>query len=118
MKGFNLINKDSVIHVYPYGEWSESDNHIEKTIFTPTYDKFKGGDIYFRPSQNGKGVRVQVFTGEGSNFYDQNFGAGTRHFYATVVDINELINYCYKNNSELFQSLKATLKEIVGATIN
>lgn len=111
-KGLALVNENSKVYHYKYGNWNESDFHIEKTIFSPTHHKFSNGDIYFRPSQNGKGVRVQVFTGEGSNFYDQNFGAGTMYWNAKVVDINELINVANRNSPDAFQALKKLLGDM------
>lgn len=107
-KALELINKNTIIHSYRFGEWGESDNHIEMPIYSPTSHSFGKGDIYFRPSENGKGVRVQIFDGEGTNFYDQGFGSGIRHWNASVVDINNLVNVVSKY-PDVFNVLQSIL---------
>ena len=110
-EGLKLINNNSGVILCKYGRYNETDHNISITTYSPEYDKFSKGDIYFRGNPNKQAVRVQVFNGQNDNFYDQNFGAGSRTHGALVVDISRLLGIAEKNYPDLYDRLKIAVKK-------
>jgi hypothetical protein len=97
----NNISEQSTVYVFTKtGEYSENNYEISKTIFSPSYSMNPHkGDIYFRFNPKNKNVRVHIFDGTRTKFYDQDFGAGNESYGCSFVDINKFINHLIINKS-------------------
>ena len=110
----NLVSEDSIIFDCNFKDWGETNHIIKKTIFNvgDKYQSFNKGDIYFRA--NGKSIRVHIFMGTKTSFFDQDFGAGEIEHKAIYIDVNLLVQYTQKNTPKLFRRLCEVIQKKTG----
>ena len=105
----SISNKSNILH-YKRGDWNETKFSIDDTVFdvSRTYQCFEKGDIAIRAA-NYK-IRMYVFDGERSAFFDQDFGAGSITHYGECIDFNIIFQYVFKAKyMGLFNALNSVL---------